>query len=99
ARQRWSRQLLVKPEAELSAWRDQLGAALDPNAALLLDLVPELKFIIGEQQSVPDVPPANAKVRFQRALRALIGVFARAEHPLALFLDDLQSLDRPPPQP
>src|SRR5262249_41271420 len=74
------RQLLGKPEAELSEWRDHFRRALDPNAALLIDLIPELELIIGEQQAVPEVPPANAKVRFQRALRALIAVFARAEH-------------------
>ena len=87
------RQLLAKPEAELREWRDQLRQALDPNGALLLDLIPELKFIIGEQPPVPNVPPADAKTRFHTALRRLIGVFARAEHPLALFLDDLQWLD------
>ena len=87
------RQLLGKPEAELAEWREQLRQALNPNGALLVDLIPELKFVIGEQPAVPDVPPADAKARFQMTLRRLIGVFARAEHPLALFLDDLQWLD------
>jgi PAS domain S-box-containing protein len=87
------RQLLSKPEAELSRWRDQLRKALDPNGALVTDLIPELKFIIGEQPTVPDVTPAATKARFQMAMQRLIGVFAREEHPLALFLDDLQWLD------
>jgi len=93
ALQSLTRQLLSKPEAELRKWRDELRRALEPNGALLIDLVPELQFIIGEQPAVPEVPPADAKTRFQTALRRLIGVFARAEHPLALFLDDLQWLD------
>ena len=87
------RQLLAKPEAELTEWREQLRQALNPNGALVIDLIPELKFVIGEQPPVPDVPPAAAKARVQMTLRRLIGVFARAEHPLALFLDDLQWLD------
>jgi PAS domain S-box-containing protein len=87
------RQLLGKPEAELSTWRGQLRQALDPNGALVTDLIPELKFIIGEQPAVPEVQPSAAKARFQHTLRRFIGVFARAEHPLALFLDDLQWLD------
>jgi PAS domain S-box-containing protein len=87
------RQLLGKPEAELNRWRDQFRQALDPNGVLVIGLIPELKFIIGEQPAVPDVSPAATKARFQAAIRGLIGVFARAEHPLALFLDDLQWLD------
>ena len=87
------RQLLGKPEAELSRWREQLRWAIEPNGALVTGLIPELQFIIGEQPPVADVPPAAAKTRFEMAIRGLIGVFARAEHPLALFLDDLQWID------
>jgi PAS domain S-box-containing protein len=56
-------------------------------------LIPELTFVIGEQPPPPALPPAAAKARVQMTLRRLLGVFARAEHPLALFLDDLQWLD------
>src|SRR5262249_35473235 len=87
------RQLLGKPEAELRKWRAELRQALAPNGALLFDLIPELDFGTGEQPAVPEAAPADAKIRFQTVLRQLIGVFARAEHPLAVFLDDLQWLD------
>jgi predicted ATPase len=43
--------LLSKSEAELCSWRDALREALGPNALLIVDLVPELKHIIGEQPS------------------------------------------------
>jgi predicted ATPase len=85
--------LLTKTEAELSKWRDALREALDPNGQLIMDLVPELKLIIGEQPPVPEVPLQDAQTRFQLVLRRFITVFARPEHPLALFLDDLQWLD------
>src|SRR5262249_6697382 len=49
--------------------------------------------IIGEQPPVPELPPQDAQRRFQLVFRRFIGVFARPEHPLALFLDDLQWLD------
>src|SRR6202008_1595708 len=49
--------------------------------------------IIGDQTPVPELPPQDAKARFQLVLRRFVGVFARPEHPLALFLDDLQWLD------
>src|ERR1700755_376439 len=87
------RPLLGKPEAELRIWRDALHEALGPNARLIIDLVPELKLIIGEQPPVPELPPQDAQGRFQLVFRRFISVFARPEHPLALFLDDLQWLD------
>src|SRR5262245_56536272 len=87
------RLLLSKSEAELGSWRDALREALGPNALLIVDLVPELKHIIGEQPPVPVLPPQEAQRRFQLVFRRFIGVFARPEHPLALFLDDLQWLD------
>ena len=87
------RPLLGKTEGELRNWRDALREALGPNGLLIADLVPELKHIIGEQPPVPDLPPQDAQRRFQLVLRRFIGVFARPEHPLALFLDDLQWLD------
>src|SRR5580692_1019672 len=86
------RLLLSKSEKELSNWREALREALDPNGQLIVDLVPELKLIIGEQPPVPELPPQDAQGRFQLVFRRFIGVFTR-EHPLAVFLDDLQWLD------
>src|SRR5205814_7943565 len=87
------RPLLGKSEARLAPWRDSLREALGPNGQLIVDLVPELRLIIRDQQPVRELPPQDAQQRFQLVLRRLIGVFARPEHPLALFLDDLQWLD------
>jgi PAS domain S-box-containing protein len=87
------RPLLGKSEADLAPWRDALRETLGPNARLIVDLVPEVKLIIGDPPPVPELPPKDAQRRFQLVLRQFIGVFARPEHPLALFLDDLQWLD------
>jgi PAS domain S-box-containing protein len=87
------RQLLSKNEADLGEWRDALREALGPNGRLIVDFAPELKLIIGEQPPVPELPPQDAQGRFQLVFRRFLGVFARPEHPLALFLDDLQWLD------
>src|SRR3989454_3937539 len=87
------RGLLGKGDAELGGWRDALREALGPNGRLMTDLVPELKLIIGEQPPVPELPPQDAQRRFQLVFRRFISVFARPEHPLALFVDDLQWLD------
>jgi PAS domain S-box-containing protein len=87
------RSLLGKSEAELHKWRDAFHEALGPNGLLMMNLVPELRPVIGEQPPVPELPPQDAQGRFQLVFRRFIGVFARPDHPLALFLDDLQWLD------
>src|SRR5262245_39691880 len=63
------RSLLSKSEAELGIWRDAFREALGPNGLLIVDLVPELKLIIGEQPPVPDLPPQDAQRRFQMVFR------------------------------
>jgi PAS domain S-box-containing protein len=87
------RSLLTQNEKALGQWRDCLLEALGPNAELIVNLVPELELVIGKQPPVPDLPPQDAKNRFQMVFRRFLSVFARKEHPLALFLDDLQWLD------
>jgi PAS domain S-box-containing protein len=85
--------LLSRNEEELRGWSAALREALEPNGLLIVDLVPDLKHIIGEQPPVPELPPQEAQRRFQLVFRRFIAVFARPQHPLALFLDDLQWLD------
>jgi PAS domain S-box-containing protein len=87
------RSLLSKSDAELARWRAEIQEALGQNGRLMTDLIPELKLIVGEQPPVPELEPQQAQGRFHLIFRRFIGVFARAEHPLALFLDDLQWLD------
>src|SRR5207302_950302 len=84
---------LVKNEAEMAHWRHSLEEALGPNGELIINLIPEVEFIIGRQPPVPDLPPQDAQNRFRLVFSRFLGAFARPEHPLALFLDDLQWLD------
>ena len=87
------RQILVKSEAEVDHWRHALLEALGPNGQLMVNLIPEVEFVIGKQPPVAELPPQEARGRFQLVFRRFLGAFARPEHPLALFLDDLQWLD------
>ena len=87
------RPLLSKSDEELRRWRDALNEAVSPNGRLIADLVPDLTLIIGEQPPVAEVPSQDAQRRFHLVFRRFLSVFARPEHPLALFLDDLQWLD------
>jgi PAS domain S-box-containing protein len=87
------RQILVKSEAEVDQWRCALAEAVGPNGQLIVNLVPELEFIIGNQLPLPALPPQDALNRFHAVLLRFLNVFARKEHPLVLFLDDLQWVD------
>jgi serine/threonine protein kinase len=87
------RQILVKSEADVGQWRRAILEAVAPNGQLMINLIPEVEFIIGKQPPVPDLPPQDTQNRFQLVFRRFLGTFARPEHPLALFLDDLQWLD------
>src|SRR5580700_781887 len=87
------RPLLAKTDPELDRWREVFREALGPNGRLITDVIPELELIVGDQPPVPELPPHDAQRRFQLVFRRFLSVFARPEHPLALFLDDLQWLD------
>jgi predicted ATPase/signal transduction histidine kinase len=87
------RSLLSQGEAELGRWRNLLSEALGSNGQLIVNFVPELELIVGKQPTVPELAPQEAKNRFQMVFRRFLSVFACKEHPLVLFLDDLQWLD------
>src|SRR6202012_4985910 len=59
------RQLLGKSEAELAPWREALREGRGANAALIVVLVPEVNFVVGEPPAVPELPPQDAQRRFQ----------------------------------
>ncbi|PTL80106.1 ATP-binding sensor histidine kinase [Vitiosangium sp. GDMCC 1.1324] len=88
------RQLLAGTDAELEAWREQLREAWEGNGQLLVDLVPQLELIVGKQPALPELSPAEVRHRFDRVFQRFLGVLSTPEHPLAIFLDDLQWADR-----
>ena len=86
-------QLLGGNEAQLGQWRQSLRDALGANGQLITAVVPDLEHIIGRQPAVPEVGALEARNRFHAAFHKFLGVFEREEHPLVLFIDDLQWLD------
>ncbi|MEV4610674.1 AAA family ATPase [Neorhizobium sp. LMR1-1-1.1] len=86
-------QLLSQDEGSLSVWRTAIGGALGINGQVMVNLVPDLELIIGPQPPLAELTGGEAQNRFRQAFRQFVSVFARPEHPLVLFLDDLQWLD------
>ncbi|WP_257448755.1 trifunctional serine/threonine-protein kinase/ATP-binding protein/sensor histidine kinase [Archangium lipolyticum] len=87
-------QLLAGTDAELEDWRGRLRQALEGNGQLLVGLVPQLELIVGRQPPVQELPPSEAQHRFNRVFQRFLGAISTSEHPLAMFLDDLQWADQ-----
>ena len=87
------RQLLTESEPQISAWKENLLNALGANGQVIIDVIPEIERIIGPQPSVPELPPAETQNRFNLVFERFIQVFTQKDHPMAIFLDDLQWAD------
>lgn len=86
-------QLLMESESQLAQWQDKLLAALGPNGQVIIDVIPEVERLIGKQPTVPILGPTESQNRFNLVFQKLMGVFCQSEHPLVIFLDDLQWAD------
>ena len=86
-------QILAENEDRIADWRTQIHRALGINGRLIVDVIPQVELILGPQPPVPELTPSEVQNRFNMVFRQFIGVFARKEHPLVIFLDDLQWAD------
>ncbi|CAN5377757.1 hypothetical protein BH11CYA1_BH11CYA1_22590 [soil metagenome] len=84
--------ILTESEEQIAYWTERLQAELGSGLELIVRLIPQLELLIGKQQSVIELGSEESK-RFKTVFRQFIKVFARPEHPLVLFLDDLQWAD------
>jgi predicted ATPase/transcriptional regulator with GAF, ATPase, and Fis domain len=87
------RQLLGESPARFSRWKERIAAALGANGGVLTEVIPELEWVIGKQAAPPGLGSLEAQNRFHLVFQQLVAVFAVAEHPLVVFLDDLQWAD------
>lgn len=83
-------QTLTESETDLSILKHRLLGTLQNNGQVLIELIPELELIIGKQPPVPALAAQEAQNRLRIFLRKLLNIFAKPEHPLVIFLDDLQ---------
>ncbi|MEG4527600.1 AAA family ATPase [Microcoleus sp. C2D2] len=86
-------QLLSESDAKVEQWKTQILIALGENAQVIVEVIPELERIIGQQPPVPELSGSAAQNRFNLLFEKFIQLFTTKEHPLVIFLDDLQWAD------
>ncbi|MCU0544278.1 MAG: AAA family ATPase [Oscillatoriaceae cyanobacterium Prado104] len=87
------RQLLAESQDEVQKWQTKILEALGENARVIVDVIPELEHLLGQQPPVQELEGIAAQNRFNLLFGKFIRVFATKEHPLVIFLDDLQWAD------
>ena len=93
ALQNLMRQLLTETAAVVQKWKAKILAALGENGQVIIEVIPELELLIGKQPPAPELEGSAAQNRFNLLFQKFIRVFATQEHPLVIFLDDLQWAD------
>ncbi len=86
--------VLTESAGQLAHWKARILEAVGGNGGLLIEILPRLELIIGPQPPAPELAPAEAQHRFHHLLQSFTFALARGEHPLVLFLDNLQWADQ-----
>ncbi|MBC8246110.1 MAG: AAA family ATPase, partial [Deltaproteobacteria bacterium] len=86
-------QLLMESEIDLALWKKRILDAVGPNGKVLTDVIPNLELIIGPQPEVPELGGQETRNRFHYIFQNFSKTMAQKEHPLVVFLDDLQWID------
>jgi predicted ATPase/signal transduction histidine kinase len=86
-------QLLSESDTQVQRWKTQILAVVGDNGQVLIDVIPELEHIIGKQSPATEISGSAAQNRFNLLFQKFVQVFTSIEHPLVMFLDDLQWAD------
>ncbi len=88
-----ARQILAEDEAKIGVWRERILSVLGPNGKIVTDIIPLFELVIGKQKDLEVLGPVESQNRFRFTFQEFLKVLAAKEHPLVIFLDDLQWAD------
>ena len=86
--------ILTADDKSVAGWRERVQNAVGVNGKVILEVIPEVELLLGPQPDIAGLSPAERQNRFQNVFQEFIRSFAQADHPLAIFLDDLQWADQ-----
>ncbi|WP_437935638.1 AAA family ATPase [Sorangium sp. So ce341] len=86
-------EILSASEDQVERFRQRLREALGANGRLLADVLPEIEQLVGPQAPMPELPASEAQRRLLATVQRFVAAAAQKEHPVVLFLDDLQWAD------
>jgi PAS domain S-box-containing protein len=86
-------QLLTESDAQIQQFKTNILAAVGDNGQIIIEVIPELERIIGQQPPATELSGTAAQNRFNLLFQKFTQVFTSAAHPLVMFLDDLQWAD------
>ncbi|KAM3109728.1 trifunctional serine/threonine-protein kinase/ATP-binding protein/sensor histidine kinase [Phormidesmis sp. 146-33] len=87
------RQILTESEAQIKIWKEKILTAIGSNGQIIINVIPEVQLIIGQQPALPCLAPTETQNRFKLVFQQFLSVFTTEGHSLVLFLDDLQWAD------
>jgi len=87
------RYLLTENTEVLNLWREKILTAVGNNGQVLIDIIPQLELVIGPQPAVAQIGSTEAQNRFNLVFQNFFRAICQPDHPLVLFIDDLQWAD------
>jgi predicted ATPase/signal transduction histidine kinase len=85
--------LLTESAEQLKQWQPKILTAIGTKGQVLIDVIEQLELVIGPQPAVETIPPQEAQNRFNSVFQNFFQALCQQEHPLVLFIDDLQWAD------
>ncbi|QLE44276.1 GAF domain-containing protein [Nostoc sp. C052] len=86
-------QLLTESDAKIQQWKTKILEVVGENGQVIVEVIPELERIIGTQAPAQELSGTTAQNRFNLLFQKFTQVLTSKEHPLVMFLDDLQWAD------